>query len=247
MNKNPKGLAALLVICAFWGGEVEAALPSLSTPSTFVPYQSEFCVEHRFNGGINEISLDNFLGTASGANVALAERVVVFPHVEFAASYVYRHRELGLGVRGFHSWASIPLRGQIEAFLYNEKNFVDDSRAFFSFANLSIQEKILWQGLEFTQNVFYCQSANQAGLAFGAAARAFEFLHVILEYMPYLEPAKGSGFTGAFTTGIQLRTYGHAFDFFISNADEIGLYRLLDPVDDTAAHLGFSIRRRFGN
>lgn len=222
-------------------------LPTLSTPSTFGPFQSEFRLEHRFYGPVNDEPINNFFGTTFGANVGLRERVAIMPHLELAASYLYDHREFGFGAKCFSGTSRFPAAGQIEVMLHNAEEVFDGPRSWFGYANASIQEKVIAERLELTQNFFYSQQYEKAGLGVGAALRVLEALAVVGEYIPYLDGAIGNGFTGAYLGGIQLRTYGHTFDLFISNRTELGLHRILSRADDRSAHLGFSIRRRFGD
>jgi len=242
-------LAVLLTASAAHG--LEKSMLSLKLPSELEARQSQFFLQHRFHGKINEEPLESFFGMSGGANVGLGFRVGLLKNLEIVALHVFNENEYSLAVGYAVKFPSLPLRAQVDAGIYTNKKFyvlsggVEFKRKQFAAFRLDLASKAILNHLTPVVNVGYDTELEQAGLGIGLDAAISKKYSLIGEYYPRLngdENGNGPKYD-SFAVGLKVQTYGHHFLFHVGNNTEIGTRKLMAGSTAKDLFFGFGIQR----
>ncbi len=227
----------------------ENSMLNLEVPTNLEEGQSEFNVQHRFYGKIDEEPLDTFLGLDLGANVSLGLRHLVRPQFEANVSYTRNQKEYIVGASYAYFFPEIFLRSQLDIQFFSYKKLGIDERRQNIFYQIVLQSEPLSKRFTPVINAGYDGYNQRFGLGLGTGVSILEDLSIMGEYFPVLDRNdddlnKGIiGQKNRFALGIMLKTYGHHFIFILGNGTEIGTRRLMLGTQSNDLHLGFNIQR----
>jgi len=222
---------------------------NLKVPTGIKSGNAEFKIQHRFAGKINEDPFNTLFGMYMGANINLSLRYIVWSKLELEGSYSNYSKESSLCASYSYSFPLMKalLGGQF--FSYEEYNL--DKKSFERKSSimglLSVQTEPIIKRIILTIDIGYDGYEKKPGAGLGASIIILERpgtlkkLILIGEYFP---TKLNSDVNNCYCFGLRAETYGHHFDFIISNGSEIGLRRLmLGTVKEEGLYFGFNIKR----
>lgn len=229
----------------------EPDLLNVKSPADLKSGQAEIKIQHRFYGDVNDEPLSNFLGADTGANVCVGLRYIL-SGLELSASRLRNRKESILAAGYGRTLPGIPIRGQVDFhfFRYEEFDFEinDIDKKSGVFGLLSLQSGTVLNRITPTVNLGYDTKEEEFGSGLGLAITLLERIgtlqkiSVIGEYFP---TTSGDDNEPSYAFGLRLETYGHHFDFILSNNAEMGVRRLMSGAMKNAdLHFGFNIKRR---
>lgn len=214
--------------------------------------QSELRIDHRFYGKINEKPTDTFFGLYSGADVSLALRYLLWSTFEINTSFTRYENENTIGL----SYAVLlPMfKGQIDAQLFSYKRYdidaQEEKRMTNGFALLSLQTDPMMKAIIPTANIGYNAENKEIGAGIGIMIIVLKGMGTMqkLALLGEYYPTKLENSDNCYSFGIRVETYGHNFDFLLSNNSISGVRRLMlgNPKIigiDRGLYLGFNLKR----
>lgn len=222
---------------------------NLKVPTGIKSGNAEFKVQHRFTGKINEETFNTLFGMYMGANVSLSLRYAVLPNLELEGSYSNYSKESSIGTSYSYYFPFIKALLGAQFFSYEEYNL--DEKSFERKNNImglfSVQTEPIIKRIIPTINIGYDGYEKKLGAGLGAniiileRSGTLKRLILIGEYFP----TKLNGdVNNCYCFGLRAETYGHHFDFIISNGSEVGLRRLmLGTIKEDGLYFGFNIKR----
>lgn len=229
----------------------EQSVLNMKTPTGIERGQSELKIQHRFFGKVNEDTFETLFGMYKGANVSLGFRHIILSGLELEASYTSYYRESTFGVSYTYLFPLIMLRSQVSANYFSYKTYNLDlnqeERISNIFTLLSLQSDPILKILLPCLNVGYDFEEQLFGIGFGASFIVLERIGKLKKVILIGEyfPSKGiSENKNCYSFGFRLETYGHHFDFMLSNSSEIGVRRLmLGTIRQEGLYFGLNIKR----
>ncbi len=229
----------------------EQSIFNMKAPTGIERGQSELKIQHRFYGKVNEEPFETLFGMYSGANVGLGIRYVVLSGLELEASYTSYNKESNLGASYTYLFPLIMLRSQVSANYFSYKTYNLDlnqeERISNIFTLLSLQSDPILTLFLPCLNIGYDLEEKHLGIGFGANFIVLERVGTLKKVILIGEyfPSKIAGENkNCYSFGLRLETYGHHFDFMLSNSSEIGVRRLmLGTTRQEGLYFGFNIKR----
>jgi len=227
---------------------------NLKGATTLKTGQLEFRIDHRFYGKINEKPGDTFFGLYSGANVGLGLRYLLWSTLEVNTSFIRYENENTAGVSYAILVPEMMLRSQIDARVFSYKKYNTDTRKEERITNgfglISLQTDPMLDAIIPTVNVGYDAENRKAGVGIGLAVIVLKDMGIIRKLVLLGEyyPTKLENSDNCYDFGVRLETYGHNFDFILSNNSSIGVRRLMlgNPKIagvNSGLYFGFNIKR----
>jgi hypothetical protein len=228
---------------------------NLNGPTMLKAGQTEFKIQHRFYGKVNEKPIDTFFGMYTGANISLSLRHLLFSTLELNTSYMREGTEFELGTSYAVFIPAVMLRSQIDAQFFSYKQYNAEKKAEERISNvfalLLLQTDPIIKIITPTVNVGYDGDNKKIGAGVGLSVIALTDLGIIRKLVLLGEyyPTKLVDKRNCYDFGIRLETYGHNFDFIFGNNSNIGVRHLMIGVDKTipkGLYFGFNIKRLLG-
>jgi len=246
----------LLIAVAFIISDLNAyqnSAPTLITPTSLSPRESEINLAHRFYGPVNEKPLDTFFGMNAGANVSLSLRHNFWKTLEAKAGYTRSGKQYELGAAYRFTPNDFPVQAQVDCRYFSFVQPADNERHGNLLYLVSAQTNPLAGRLITTLNAgydgYYERLINGAGLQ----VLITEKLSLIGEYYPVWDrdsaPTVVKQYLGkydAFCIALKADTYGHHFIFSVGNANGMDPRIQSLGTDNRELHMGFNIQRRLG-
>jgi hypothetical protein len=228
---------------------------NLNAPTNLKIKQTEFRIEHRFYGKLNEEPFDTFFGMFSGANANLGLRYSALPNLEIKASYERDNQEAIIGASYAYFYPNMMFRSQLDAQFFSYKEFnldiLEKERKSNAFILLSLQTDPIIKRIMPIVNVGYDSENKEIGAGVGLYVILLERLGAVrkISLIGEFFPTKLDGNNNCYDFGIRIETYGHNFDFIFGNSSNIGIRRLVLGVDKNrpkGLYFGFNIKRLIG-
>jgi hypothetical protein len=236
-----------------WLNAYQNSSPSLITPTSLSPRESEITLAHRFYGPVNEKPLDTFFGMNAGANVSLSLRHNFWKTLEAKAGYTRSGKQYELGAAYRFTPNDFPVQAQLD---YRYFSFIQstDSKRHGNFLYLvSAQTNPLAERLIVTLNAGYDGYYERLVSGAGLQVLITEKLSLLGEYYPVWDRNSAAdvlkqyiGKDDAFCIALKADTYGHHFIFSLGNASGMDPRIQSLGTDNRDLHLGFNIQRRLG-
>lgn len=246
-------LVSVPLLClALTVSAVENSMLNLERPAALESGQSQFLVQHRFYGAMDDQPIDSFLGLSEGATVDLGFRVSPLKRVEMRLHHTFLNSEyrLGAGVSfsplipgcraqaGF-DWVSFKSGRFVEGYWREDRESV-------WFGRIELQGPTVAR-LTPVVNAGFDSDNRKTGFGIGLDCAVVRNVSVIGEFFPRSDRDswEGSRSYDCFAAGVQVRTYGHHFIFQIGNSTDIGLRRMMRGAPNRDLKFGFGIKRLF--
>lgn len=232
----------------------EPGLFNLKAPTGIEKGYGELKFQHRFYGKVNEDPFDSLFGMYTGANVGIGLRYCPITGLEFEGSYVRDGRDGSISVS--YSYFSPVLGILLGTEFFNYESFDPKKGAEQSHSNiflvLSAQTVPLYnKRIILTSNFGFNGEDKKLNAAIGLNVviikmnMTLQRILLITEYFPTKSREESERY---YSAGIRLETYGHHFDFMVSNGSSIGVRRMMQGTDrKDGIYLGFNIKRLIGD
>jgi len=229
---------------------------NLNAPTALKPRQTEFRIEHRFYGKVNDKPFDTFFGMYSGANVQLGLRYSALQNLELKGAYERDNNEVFIGASYAYFYPNMMFRSQLDAQFFSYKDFnlvtFEEERKSNAFVLLSFQTEPIIKRIMPIVNIGYNADAKEIDAGVGLYVILLEKRGTIrkISLIGEFFPTKLDENNNCYDFGIRLETYGHNFDFIFGNSSEIGARRLMLGVDKgrpKGLYFGFNIKRLIGS
>ena len=246
-----------LLFLALNASAVENSMLNLERPRALEAGQSQFIIQHRFYGAMDDQPLDSFFGLSEGATVDLGFRVSPVKKLEIRLHHTFLNNtslnseyRLGAGVSfsplipgcraqaGF-DWVSFKSGRFVEGFWKEDRESV-------WFGRIELQGPTVAR-LTPVVNAGFDSDNRKTGFGIGLDCAVVRNVSVIGEFLPIADRAswEGSRSVDCFAAGVQVKTYGHHFLFQIGNSTDIGLRRMMRGAPNRDLKFGFGIKRLF--
>lgn len=244
--------SVFLLFLALNTAAAENSMLNLERPAALKSGQSQFLVQHRFYGGIDDQPLDSFFGLTEGANVDLGIRVSPLKNVEMRLHHTFLNSEYRLGA-GYSFFPLIPgfwAQAGIDWASYQSGRFVEgywvEDREAVWFGRMDILGPSVAR-LTPVVNAGFDSGTRKTGFGFGLDCAVTRNISLIGEFFPRTDRSswEGNRSTDCFAAGIQMKTYGHHFLLEIGNSTDIGLRRMMRGAPNRDLKFGFGIKRLF--
>lgn len=231
---------------------VENSMLNLERPAALESGQSQFLVQHRFYGAMDDQTLDSFFGLSEGATVDLGFRVSPFNKLEIRLHHTFLNNEYRVGA-GYSFFPLIPrCRAQagFDWVSFKTGRFVEgfwkEDRESVWFGRVDLLGPSVGR-LTPVVNAGFDSDNRKTGFGIGLDCAVTRNISLIGEFFPRADRGswEGERSTDCFAAGVQVRTYGHDFLFQIGNSTDIGLRRMMRGAPNQDLKFGFGIKRLF--
>ncbi len=232
----------------------ELGMPNVNTPSVLNRSSVEISIAHRFYGVATKDPLSSLLGMDTGANVSAGISYEIINKIEIGASYIRDLKEYTLGIGYSYSIPKIFLRGRADIEYYGYKNAATSKWTRNFLPQVTLQGIALDGQIKPIVNAGFDGGIKKLRLGLGLSATVLKDIGsyikevgVMFEYSPVLGDTAVPGSTkNCFALGFAARTHGHQFMLVAGNTYEIGAQQIMSGTSSNDLHLGFTIRRLFG-
>ncbi len=245
-------ISLLLLFLVLDASAVENSMLNIERPAALESGQSQFVVQHRFYGAIDDQPIDSFLGLSEGATVDLGFRVSPMKRFEMRLHHTFWNSEyrLGAGVTFFPLIPGCRAQAGFDWVSFKSGRFVEgfwkEDRESVWFGRLELQGPSVAR-LTPVVNAGFDADNRQTGFGFGLDCAVARNISLIGEFFPRTDPVswEGGRSTDCFAAGVQVKTYGHHFLFQVGNSTDIGLRRMMRGAPNRDLKFGFGIKRLF--
>lgn len=228
---------------------------NLKAPTGIERGSAELRFQHRFYGKVNEEPLSSLFGMYAGANVGIGLRYCPLTGLEFEGSYIRDEEDISISLSYSYFSPIIGLLLGTEFFNYKSfdpKKVVEQSHSNNIFIVLSAQTVPLYnKRIILTSNFGIDSEEKKLNAALGLNIliikmnKTLQRILFIAEYFPTRSRETNERY---YAIGVRLETYGHHFDFMISNGSDIGIRRMMRGSNkEDGIYLGFNIKRLIGD
>ncbi|MDM7925191.1 MAG: DUF5777 family beta-barrel protein [bacterium] len=245
-------ISVLPLLIALNAPAIENSMLNLERPAALESGQSQFLVQHRFYGAVDDQPLDSFFGLSEGATVDLGFRISPLKKLEIRLHHTFLNNEYRVGA-GYSFFPLIPgCRAQagVDWVSFKSGRFVEgywrEDRESVWFGRVELQAPTVAR-LTPVANAGFDSDSRKTGFGIGLDCAVSGSVSLIGEFFPRADRStwEGERSENCFAAGLQFRTYGHHFLFQIGNSTDIGLRRMMRGAPNRDLKFGFGIKRLF--
>jgi hypothetical protein len=207
---------------------------TVHSPSTLLPKQLVFGIEHRFLGPATEDTFDTLFGSDIGANIALKFRYKLSKSLEVSYKRIRDQKEHTTGVKVLMPTV-FNITSQVEGYsVYLSET--DESGGLFVVSLKPNEDRFF---LKPVLNIVSETVDNTTGIGLGLEFMKSDRVSFFAELFSH-ENDNSAGIVG-----IKIGTFGHRFMLTLQNTTAIGIRNHISGTSLNDVYLGFSIQRIF--